>query len=49
MSHLAPLEGQTLSEDDQQRLANLGTNGRRDVEGLVMTHCVPDEHHVVIR
>ncbi|HWN27707.1 MAG TPA: catalase, partial [Actinomycetospora sp.] len=43
VSHLEPLESQTLSEEDQQRLANLGNNGRRDVEGLVMTHCVPNE------
>jgi catalase len=49
VSHLEPLESQTLSEEDQQRLANLGNNGRRDVEGLVMTHCVPDERHVVSR
>jgi catalase len=49
VAHLEPLESQTLSESDQQRLANLGNNGRRDVEGLVMTHCVPDEHHVVSR
>ena len=25
-------------------LDNLGNNGPRDVEGLVMTHCVPNEH-----
>lgn len=49
VAHLEPLESQTLSDEDQQRLANLGTNGRRDVEGLVMTHCVPDERHVVTR
>ncbi|GMA86038.1 hypothetical protein GCM10025868_12880 [Angustibacter aerolatus] len=30
-----------------QRLANLGKNGPRDVEGLVMTHCVPNEHVTV--
>ncbi|MDD7968218.1 catalase [Actinomycetospora lemnae] len=49
VAHLEPLESQTLSDEDQQRLANLGANGRRDVEGLVMTHCVPDERHVVTR
>ena len=43
VAHLEPLESQTLSESDQQRLANLGNNGRRDVDGLVMTHCVPNE------
>jgi catalase len=49
VTHLEPLQSQTLSDEDQQRLASLGNNGRRDVEGLVMTHCVPDEHHVVDR
>jgi catalase len=43
---LDPLPGRTLSEADQTRLANLGKNGPRDVSGLVMTHCVPDERHV---
>jgi catalase len=41
---LKPLQSQTLSEKDQQRLANLGNNGPRDVTGKVMTHCVPNEH-----
>ena len=41
--HLQPLATQELSEGDQQRLANLGKNGTRDVTGLVMTHCVPNE------
>jgi catalase len=49
ISHLEPLESQTLSEEDRQRLADLGNNGRRDVEGLVMTHCVPNERHVTSR
>jgi catalase len=40
---LKPLATQTLSESDQQRLANLGNNGPRDVAGKVMTHCVPNE------
>ncbi|MEA2243826.1 MAG: catalase, partial [Solirubrobacteraceae bacterium] len=31
-------------EAEQQRLDNLGNNGPRDVEGHVMTHCVPNEH-----
>ena len=44
---LKPLASQTLSEEDEQRLANLGGNGPRDVSGLTMTHCVPDEHVVV--
>jgi catalase len=49
VAHLEPLQSQTLSEEDQQRLANLGNNGRRDVAGLTMTHCVPDEHFVTSR
>jgi catalase len=44
---LAPLETQTLSEAELQRAANLGHNGPRDVAGLVMTHCVPNEHAAV--
>ncbi len=46
---LKPLDNQTLTDEDQQRLANLGKNPPRNVEGLVMTHCVPDERHVVNR
>ncbi|TQN42537.1 catalase [Blastococcus colisei] len=44
---LPPLQTQTLTEEEQQRAANLGKNGPRNVEGLVMTHCVPNEHVVV--
>ncbi|MCZ2860355.1 catalase [Blastococcus sp. VKM Ac-2987] len=44
---LPPLQTQTLSEEEQQRAANLGKNGPRDVTGLVMTHCVPNEHVTV--
>jgi catalase len=39
---LAPLQTQTLTEDELQRAANLGKNGPRDVRGLTMTHCVPN-------
>jgi catalase len=46
---LPPLASQTLSDDELARLANLGNNGPRDVEGLTMTHCVPNEHVVVTR
>ncbi|MEP7766214.1 catalase [Sanguibacter sp. 25GB23B1] len=45
--HLEPLASQTLSEDELARVANLGKNGPRDVEGLEMTHCVPNERMVV--
>ncbi len=47
--HLEPLQSQTLTEEDQQRLANLGKNPPRDVSGLTMTHCVPNERVVVGR
>jgi catalase len=40
---LPPLQSQTLSEEELRRAANLGKNGPRDVAGLVMTHCVPNE------
>jgi catalase len=43
---LEPLPDQTLSAADQGRLENLGKNGPRDVTGLVMTHCRPDERHI---
>ena len=44
---LEPLPSQTLSDEEEKRRANLGANGPRDVSGLTMTHCVPDEHVVV--
>jgi catalase len=44
---LAPLATQTLTEEELARAANLGNNGPRDVTGLVMTHCVPNEHEVI--
>lgn len=37
-----PLPGQDLTDEDRQRLANLGKNPPRDVQGLTMTHCVPN-------
>ncbi|MEA2341036.1 MAG: catalase [Solirubrobacteraceae bacterium] len=45
--HLEPLATQELNDEERQRIANLGNNGTRDVSGLVMTHCVPNEHVVV--
>jgi catalase len=45
--HLEPLATQTLNEEEQARLANLGKNGPRDVSRLTMTHCVPNKHEVV--
>ncbi|NLT54760.1 MAG: catalase [Actinomycetales bacterium] len=44
--HLPPLPGQTLTEEDRARLETLGENGPRDVTGLEMTHCVPNERVV---
>jgi catalase len=44
---LPPLQSQTLSEEEEQRRANLGKNGPRDVSGMVMTHCVPNERATV--
>ena len=45
--NLEPLPSQTLNEDEQERLANLGKNGPRDIEGHQMTHCVHNERRVV--
>jgi catalase len=47
--HLEPLARQQLNEEEQNRMANLGKNGPRDVEGLTMTHCVPNERVKVER
>ncbi|MCQ1954240.1 catalase [Arthrobacter sp. zg-Y238] len=46
---LGPLATQTLNEEETERMKNLGHNGPRNVEGLTMTHCVPNEHVVVSR
>ncbi|GAA4188175.1 catalase [Microbispora amethystogenes] len=43
VQHLEPLASQDLTDEDRQRLSALGKNGPRDVSGLKMTHCVPDE------
>jgi catalase len=43
VKHLQPLPTQTLTDEELERLRNLGNNGPRDVAGLVMTHCVPNE------
>jgi catalase len=44
---LPPLPKQTLNEEEQRRMENLGKNGSRDVTGHTMTHCVPNEHRAV--
>ncbi|GAA3814147.1 catalase [Sphaerisporangium flaviroseum] len=46
VAHLEPLASQDLTEEDKERLSNLGKNGNRDVTGLKMTHCVPNERFV---
>ena len=47
--HLEPLPRQVFTDEERQRLSNLGKNGPRNVEGLTMTHCVPNERVVVER
>ncbi|MFI1675797.1 catalase [Streptomyces sp. NPDC020607] len=49
VSHLEPLQGQTLTDEDRSRLLRLGNNAPRDISGLTMTHCVPNERHEVTR
>jgi catalase len=44
---MPPLATQVFNDEERQRLANLGNNGPRDVAGLEMTHCVPNEHAAV--
>jgi catalase len=45
--HLEPLATQVLNDEELARIANLGNNPPRDVTGLIMTHCVPNERDVV--
>ncbi|XVQ88522.1 catalase [Microbispora siamensis] len=47
VKHLEPLASQDLTDEDRERLSNLGKNGPRDVSGLKMTHCVPNERATV--
>ncbi|MBV2361969.1 catalase [Streptomonospora nanhaiensis] len=49
VAHLEPLQSQTMTDEDRERLANLGKNGSRDVTGLQMTHCVPNERFEAAR
>lgn len=49
VTHLEPLPTQTLSDEERARLADLGKNGRRNVEGHAMTHCVPNRRGLVDR
>jgi catalase len=42
VKHLQPVPTQGWGPAEQQRLDNLGSNGPRDVSGVVMTHCVPN-------
>ena len=43
---LGPLATQTLSEEELSGRATWARNGPRDVAGLTMTHCVPNERDV---
>jgi catalase len=43
---LEPLPTQQLSEAEEEWRRNLGNNPPRNVEGRVMTHCVPNERDV---
>lgn len=47
IKHLEPLATQQLTDEEQERLRNLGANGPRIVEGLTMTHCVPTRRGLV--
>ncbi|SDD09806.1 catalase [Actinokineospora iranica] len=49
VAHLEPLPSQDLGDEDRKRLANLGQNGPRDVSGITMTHCVPNERVTLAR
>ncbi|HEV7886200.1 MAG TPA: catalase, partial [Acidimicrobiales bacterium] len=49
VSALEPLPHQVFTEEERERLAHLGNNGPRPVDGLRMTHCVPNERMVVSR
>ncbi len=42
---MQPLRNQNLTEEDEKRLANLGQNGPRDVQGKQMTHCVDNQRN----
>jgi hypothetical protein len=43
VGQMAPPPNQTLTAEDRDRLANLGKNGQRNIDGLKMTHCVPNQ------
>ncbi|MGW0522391.1 catalase [Crossiella sp. NPDC003009] len=45
VADLEPLASQDLSEEDRERLSRLGKNGPRPVDGLTMTHCVPNQRY----
>jgi catalase len=49
IAHLEPLATQTLSDEELKRMSSLGKNGPRSVDGMTMTHCVPNKRHVTSR
>jgi len=48
VKHLRPLQSQTLTEEQLERLRNLGHNGPGEGTDHQMTHCVPNERDVVV-
>jgi catalase len=44
---LPPLQSQTLTDAELERARNIGHNPPREVNGNVMTHCVPNERVVI--
>lgn len=46
---ISHFDRQTLTADELMRIENLGANGPRNVDRLVFTGIVPNEHHVVTR
>jgi catalase len=45
---LQPLPTQTLTEGELERARNIGANPPREVDGRVMTHCVPNERAALV-
>jgi catalase len=44
---LPPLQSQTLTDEEARAAAQPRQQRPRDVSGLTMTHCVPNEHVAV--
>ena len=48
VAHLEPLATQTLTDEDQRRLASLGNNSPRPMSGQQITGSVPDTRHDLV-